>query len=91
MRTIAATELEQHGLGVVEEALAEGPLRVLKHDRPWFVIMSETEYQLLMEDQAEAGLARVQESLADIAAGCVRRVTAVELAAELDSPISDPE
>ena len=39
MRTIAAREIKRRGIGVVEEALKEGPVHIIKNDRPRFVVL----------------------------------------------------
>ena len=79
MRTIPAREIKRHGIAVVDEALQEGPVHVIRYDRPAYVIMDEAQYQDLLEAQESAHLARVRESLTDLEAGRVRRVSAEQL------------
>ena len=80
MNTIAAQEIKRRGIGAVDEALAHGPVRVVRNNRPQYVVLSEEDYETLLSDLAEARLAN---SEADVKAGRVRRGTAAELAAEL--------
>jgi PHD/YefM family antitoxin component YafN of YafNO toxin-antitoxin module len=83
MRTIAAREIKRRGIGVVEEALKEGPVHIIKNDQPRFVVLDEENYRELLEAQEQAYVARVKASLEDVKSGRVRRVTAKKLIDEL--------
>jgi len=83
MRTIAAREIKRRGIGAVEEALKEGPVHIIKNDRPRFVVLDEENYRELLEAQEQAYVARVKASLEDVKSGRVRRVTAKKLIDEL--------
>ena len=83
MRTIAAREIKRRGIGVGEEALKEGPVHIIKNDRPRFVVLDEEDYRELLEAQEQAYVARVKASLEDVKSGRVRRVTAKKLIDEL--------
>ena len=83
MRTIAAREIKRRGIGVVEEALKEGPVHIIKNDRPRFVVLDEEDYRELLEAQEQAYVARVKASLEDVKSGRVRRVTAKKLIDEI--------
>ncbi|HBA40458.1 MAG: prevent-host-death protein [Deltaproteobacteria bacterium RIFCSPLOWO2_02_56_12] len=83
MRTIAAREIKRRGIGAVEEALKEGPVHIIKNDRPRFVVLDEEDYRELLEAQEQAYVARVKASLEDVKSGRVRRVTAKKLIDEL--------
>ena len=83
MRTLPARELKRRGITAVDEAVQHGPVHIIRNDVPTYVIMLEADYQDLVEDHNEAELARVRESLADVAAGRVKQSTAEELIAEL--------
>ena len=63
MRTIAAREIKRRGIGAVEEALKEGPVHIIKNDRPRFVVLDEEDYRELLEAQEQAYVARVKASL----------------------------
>ncbi len=52
MNTLKAIELKRRGIAAIEEALAFGPVHILKHDRPTAVVVSEAEYQLLIRKKA---------------------------------------
>ena len=80
MNTIAAQEIKRRGMRAVDEALAHGPVRVMRNNRPRYVVLSEEDYEGLLSDLAEARLA---SSEADAQAGRVRRGTAATLMARL--------
>lgn len=80
MNTIPVQEIKRRGITAVDALLTQGPVRVLKNNRPRYVVMSEAEFGALMSDLAEARLAA---SEADIRAGRVRRGKAADLMAEL--------
>ena len=83
MRTIAAREIKRRGIAAVEEALKEGPVHIIKNDRPRFVVVDEEDYRELIEAQEQAYVARVKASLEDVKSGRVRRVTAKKLIDEI--------
>jgi PHD/YefM family antitoxin component YafN of YafNO toxin-antitoxin module len=91
MQTISAREIKRRGIGVVDEALAQGPVHVIRNDEPRYVILDEARYRELLEDAEEAYLARVRESLDDVRAGRVRRVSIEELAQQLEIEDVDAE
>jgi PHD/YefM family antitoxin component YafN of YafNO toxin-antitoxin module len=78
MQTIPAREIKRRGISAVDEQLCQGPVHVIKNDEPTYVVMSEAQYQELLEDREQAAVMRVRESLADEAAGRVNRHTNVE-------------
>ena len=80
MNMIAAQEIKRRGMAAVDDLLNQGPVRIVKNNRPRYVVMSETEYEVLMSDLAEARLAA---SDADLKAGRIRKGTAAKLMAEL--------
>ncbi len=73
MNTIPAQEIKQRGISAVDELLEKGPVHVISRNRPRYVVMDEEQYQELVENQEEAMLLRVRTSLADVAAGRVKR------------------
>ena len=90
MRTISAQEIKRRGIGAVDELLVEGPVHVIKHNEPRYVVMDEIRYQELVEGYNEAYVARVRASLVDVAAGKVRRfVTVADLMAAIDAAGDD--
>ncbi len=84
--TIDAREIEQQGFGTVDELLETGSVHVLTEDRPRYVIVLEEQYNELVELQHEAYLARIKESLADVAAGRVYHFATTD---EMMAAISD--
>ncbi|MDQ3547951.1 MAG: prevent-host-death protein [Chloroflexota bacterium] len=82
MRTIPAREVKRRGIGVVDEMIGEGPVHVIRNDRPMYVIMTEAQYEEWVEARRVAEITGIQESLEDVAAGRVRRVTARQLIEE---------
>ena len=47
MNTITIAEIKRHGLTAVEEAVATGPVHLMKRNRPAAVLLSEEEYARL--------------------------------------------
>jgi PHD/YefM family antitoxin component YafN of YafNO toxin-antitoxin module len=86
MNTIPAQEIKRRGIAAVDEALAEGPVHIVKNNRPQYVVLTEERYQALVEAQEEADLARIKASLEDAKAGRITRHDSVEaLLQHLDS------
>ncbi len=83
MRAIPAREIKHRGISAVDDDLKEGPVFVIKNDRPSYVILAQEQYQALVEAQEEAYLTGIQTALEDVKAGRVRRVTAQDLIDEL--------
>lgn len=79
MRTIPGREIKRRGISAVDEALKEGPVHIIKNDRPCYVILSQQQYEELLEAREEAYLVRVKAALADVESGQVRPSTAREL------------
>jgi PHD/YefM family antitoxin component YafN of YafNO toxin-antitoxin module len=76
MSTVPLQEIKRRGTTAVDEALAEGPVHLVKSNRATYVVMSERDYQQLMSDLAEARLAA---SELDLKQGRVRRGSAADL------------
>lgn len=79
MNTIPAGEIKRRGIAALDGALVEGPVHVIKDDRLAYVVLTEGQYEELMEGYQEASVARVKASLEDVKAGRTRRVTAQQL------------
>ena len=84
MQTIAAREIKRRGIAAVDDDLPQGPVHVIKNDRPSYVILDEARYQELLEIVEEAELLRIQAALEDERTGRVRRVTARQLIDDYD-------
>ena len=90
MKAIAAQEIKRRGITAVDEALKEGPVHIIKNNRPEYVVVSEERYQELLEAEDEAYIARIKASLEDVKAGRIRKFkNADELLKALDEEADD--
>lgn len=80
MNMISAQEIKRRGMAALDDLLTQGPVRVVKNNRPRYVVMSDTDFEAIMNDLAAARLAA---SEADIKAGRTRKGSATVLMAEL--------
>lgn len=88
MNTITAAELKRRGMAAIEEGLQQGPVHILKHNRPSAVVLSEAEYRRLTgaSTGAPAGLSAVQWLLKTVGSGTSSKAQIdAELAAERDA------
>ena len=76
MSTMPVQEIKRRGISAVDKALADGPVHLVKSNRAEYVVMSETDYQQLMSDLANARLAASEKDLRE---GRVRRGDARKL------------
>ena len=83
MRTIPAREIKRRGISAVDEVLLDGPVYIIAHDQPRYVILDVDHYDELVEAYEEISVARVKTALAEARAGDVRRSTAQEIIDEL--------
>lgn len=87
MNIVPAQEIKRRGMAAVDEALALGPVHVIKNNRPQYVVLTEDSYRELLEVQQESALARIKASLEDAAAGRIARHDSVEaLMRHLENP-----
>ena len=86
MIMIPAQDIKRRGIGVVDEFVAQEPVHIVKNNQPMYVVMSEENYQVMMEDLA---LARIEASEADLTAGRMRKGSVAELMKELGESESD--
>jgi PHD/YefM family antitoxin component YafN of YafNO toxin-antitoxin module len=90
MNIVPAQEIKRRGIAAVDEALAQGPVHIIKNNRPQYVVLTEERYNELLEAQEEAALARIKASLEDAKAGRVIRHDSVEsLMQRLDSKAAE--
>jgi len=80
MNLIAAQEIKRRGIAAVDALLERGPVRIIRNNRPRYVVMSETEYDTMLDDLSEA---RLVASESDVKAHRVRKGSVAELMAEL--------
>ena len=86
MNVVPAQEIKRRGIAAVDEALAQGPVHIIKNNRPQYVVLTEESYSELVEAQQEVSLARIKASLEDAKAGRVTRHDSVKaLMKHLDS------
>jgi PHD/YefM family antitoxin component YafN of YafNO toxin-antitoxin module len=78
MNSIPAQEIRRRGISAVDEALRQGPVHIIKNNRPQYVVMTEERFQALLEAQEMAALDGLQASLDDLKAGRVTRYQDVE-------------
>jgi PHD/YefM family antitoxin component YafN of YafNO toxin-antitoxin module len=76
MSTMPVQEIKRRGIKALDEALADGPVHLVKSNRAQYVVMTEQDYQELMNDLTEARLAA---SEADLREGRVREGHAHDL------------
>lgn len=76
MSTIPVQEIKRRGMSALDKALADGPVHLVRSNRAQYVVMSEKDYQELMNDLAEA---RLVASEVDLREGRVRRGDANKL------------
>ncbi len=56
MNIITANEIKKYGVTIIEEHMKTGPVHVFKHNRPLFVVISESEYQMFTKRKKTSGL-----------------------------------
>ncbi len=56
MNILPANEIKKYGVSIIEKQLKYGPVHVLKHNHPLFVVLSEKDYQLLSKKTKTSGL-----------------------------------
>ncbi len=73
MNSIPAQDIKRRGISAVDEALREGPVHIIKNNRPSYVVLSEAAYAELLESSRDSARERLRESLADLQAGRTKR------------------
>ena len=79
MSLISVQDVKRKGMSVVDAALKDGPVQLVRSNRAEYVVLSTKDYQELIDDLSEA---RLEASMRDLQAGRVRRGTAAKLMAE---------
>ncbi len=54
MNIVTAAEIKRRGMAAIEDGLRQGPLHIVKRNRPAAVVISEEEYQRLSQGRATA-------------------------------------
>ncbi len=65
MNSITVQEIKRRGIAAVDDALIQGPVHVIKNNRPQYVVLTEQSYKELLEAQHEATYHRIKASLED--------------------------
>jgi PHD/YefM family antitoxin component YafN of YafNO toxin-antitoxin module len=73
MNSIPAQDIKRRGISAVDEALRDGPVHVIKNNRPSYVVLTEAAYAELLEGSHDAARARLRESLNDLETGRTSR------------------
>ncbi len=79
MNSIPAREIKRRGIAAVDEALRQGPVHIIKNNRPQYVVLTEERFQELLEAQASAIRENLRASLDDLKAGRVKRYEDVDV------------
>jgi len=78
MNSVPAQEIKRCGISAVDDALLDGPVHVIKNNRPQYVILSEERYAELVAIRQESDRASLRASLEDLKAGRVNRYQDVD-------------
>ncbi len=81
LNIVAAQDVKRRGLIALEEKLGDGPVYVVKRNRPVCVVLTEADFRELSD---LAATARLTESLADVHEGRVREATPAGIMDEID-------
>jgi PHD/YefM family antitoxin component YafN of YafNO toxin-antitoxin module len=78
MNSIPAQDIKRRGISAVDDALRDGPVHVIKNNRPSYVVLSEAAYAELLEGSRESSRAHLRESLKDLESGQTNRYEDVD-------------
>ncbi|HOB63345.1 MAG TPA: type II toxin-antitoxin system Phd/YefM family antitoxin [Candidatus Competibacteraceae bacterium] len=78
MNTIPAQEIKRRGISAVDEALRDGPVHIIKNNRPHCVVLTEEQFQELLEARQAMARESLRASLEDLQAGRVKRYDNVD-------------
>lgn len=73
MNSIPAQEVKRRGISAVDKALRDGPVHIIKNNRPSYVVLTEADFAELQQVQQDAARERLRVSLADLEAGRTKR------------------
>jgi len=72
MQTIPAQEIKRRGLSALDKSLKDGPVHVIKNNKPQYVVLTEAQYHELLLAEDEAYLARIKSSLLEVRNGKIQ-------------------
>ena len=78
MNSIPAQEIKRRGISAVDEALHDGPVHIIKNNRPHCVVLTQERFQELLEAHREASRESLRASLEDAKAGRTNRYDDVD-------------
>ena len=78
MNSIPAQEIKRRGISAVDEALRDGPVHIIKNNRPHCVVLTEERFQELLEAHQEASRESLRVSLEDARAGRINHYDDVD-------------
>ncbi len=70
MLIIAAQEIKRRGISTVDDLLEDGPVHIIKNNRPQYAIITEEQYQEFVKSEDQSYLARVKVSSRDLKKKC---------------------
>lgn len=73
MNSIPAQEIKRRGISAVDEALRNGPVHIIKNNRPSYVVLTEVAFAEFLQVQQEALRESLRASLEDLKAGRTNR------------------
>jgi len=73
MNNIPAQDIKRRGISAVDGLLRDGPVHIIKNNRPSYVVLTEAAYAELLDAYRGAARERLRESLADLEAGRTHR------------------
>ena len=83
MQTLPAQEIKRCGISAVDKALEKGPVAIIKNNIPQYIVLSQQQYETLLEEESQSSLMRLKSSLDDVKKGRVKRYK------NIDKMISD--
>ena len=78
MNSIPAQDIKRRGISAVDALLRDGPVHVIKNNRPSYVVLTEAAYAELLDAYQDAARERLRASLADLEAGRTHRYEGVD-------------
>lgn len=86
MKTITAQEIKRRGISAIDKDLKEGPVHVIKNNKPQYVVMDKESYETLISESETAYEARLKTALEEIGKGEMKtHVTVDDLMAAIES------
>lgn len=89
-RAYTVAEIERRGLGIVNQDLLFGPVPIMQHHRPVYVLMSAEQFAALAGERASAEVTMVKELLESVVSGALTPETAQQALDELQTAMPEP-